>query len=139
MTKPPATKLDAFDFPSVTKPEGYLHVDHRASPGLPEHLARKFGFDPAFTREGKVFEAATMACSHCPSVVIKNPLRTRERGRCSLCGGFICDACEIAMHDSNYVHRSRQQILDMVSSGKWIMSGSMSLPIFTPRKETSDG
>ena len=123
----------------MARKEGYLHVDHRASPGLPENVARKLGYIPELVKEGKVFEAATLACAHCPSVFIKNPLRTRERGHCMKCNGFICDACEFASRDPNYVHRSRQEFIDMATSGKWIVSGSTSLPIFTPRKETANG
>lgn len=139
MTEKPVLNSTDFDIPSVTKSEGYLFVDHRNSPGLPENVARRVGYVPELVKEGKVFEAATLACVHCPSVFIKNPLRTRERSHCFQCGGYICDACEIASKDPNYVHYTRKEIIDRVASGKWIMSGSMSLPIFTPRKDISYG
>ena len=45
--------------------EGYLMVDHRASPGIPEDVARQIGMDPAQVKEGKLLEAATLTCSHC--------------------------------------------------------------------------
>jgi hypothetical protein len=44
---------------------GYLMVDHRASPGLPEDVARWAGYDPKLAGEGKVYEVDTMSCSHC--------------------------------------------------------------------------
>lgn len=136
--KPPAPRLSAFDIPSVTKPEGYLFVDHRNSPGIPEAAALKMGLDPSAVREGKVYEAATLRCVHCPSVFIMNPLRTRERGYCPKCNGFICDACVIASKMPEYIHRSGQEVIEKVASGKFVMSGSTSLPVLT-RKETSDG
>lgn len=137
--KPVQAKTD-FDIPSVTKSEGYITVDHRNSPGLTEEQARKMGYenDLHMLREGKVFEAATLACVHCPSVFIKNPERMRSRGFCPKCNGYICDACEIATKDPNYIHYSKQEFLDKMTSGKWSMTGSMSLPIFT-RKDSNDG
>jgi len=118
---------------NLLRPEGYLFVDHRASPGLPPEMARKMGFDPAQVAEGKVFEAATLRCCHCPSVFIKNPGRTRERGHCYKCNDFICDACEIASKTSGYVHISTAEVIDKVSSGNYTLSGSTSLPVLTKK------
>ena len=84
---------------------GWLFVDHRASPGLTEEQARFNGYDPKLAREGRVFEADTLTCSHCKVVVIKNPERTRERHSCMKCGGhFICDACAFNMTLPDYTH-----------------------------------
>jgi len=116
---------------NVLKPEGYLFVDHRASPGMSPDVARNMGLDPKLVGEGTVFEAATQRCCHCPSVFIKNPLRTRERGHCYKCNGYICDACEIASKSPDYVHRHVNEVIDKVSSGRYAMSGSTSLPILT--------
>ncbi len=96
------------------KNEGYLFVDHRASPGLPEDVARRNGLDPQLTREGKIFEAATLTCAHCKTVVIINPGRTRERGRCWKCAAYICDNCSVAMQAPGYEHRSFQDIVDSI-------------------------
>jgi len=139
MKKPkPALNSTDFDIPSVTKQMGYLHVDHRASPGLPADVAQKFGYDPALVREGKVFEADTIACCHCPSVFIKRK-GTDMIGRCTKCNGFVCDACLVAAQDPTYVHRSRQELIDMIRSGRYEFGGgTMSLPILK-RKETTDG
>lgn len=122
----------------MSKPEGYLFVDHRASPGIPADQALRMGLDPNTVKEGAVLEAATMRCAHCPSVYIKNPLRTRERGYCFSCAGFVCDACQVASKLPGYVHQSAQEVIDKVQSGKFVMSGSTSLPILTP-KGTNDG
>lgn len=52
--------------------EGYLMIDDRAS-------------------GGGLFESATITCSHCQTVVVLNPLRTRARGFCRKCDHYICD------------------------------------------------
>jgi hypothetical protein len=70
------------------------------------------GYDPKLVREGKVYEAATLTCAHCgnawngcgTSVVIKNPLRTREREYCRLCDHYICDFCGIERQQTGYAH-----------------------------------
>lgn len=122
------------------KPEGYLFVDHRASPGIPEEVALKMGLDPRTVKEGAVLEAATLRCVHCPtpSVIIKNPLRTRERGYCSQCDGYVCDSCMVASKMPGYVHRNVEDVIDKVHSGKFEITGTTSLPLLT-RKESTDG
>lgn len=60
--------------------EGYLLVDHRASPGIKGMPA--------------LFEAATFRCSHCEKNVIRNQARTRERAWCPVCDKYVCDECE---------------------------------------------
>ena len=98
---------------------GYLMVDHSASPGLPDHIARASGYDPAFTREGKVFEAHTLTCSHCKCTVVKNPLRQRERAKCSKCGWhYICDLCAAGMLRPDYDHTPFEKFVDLAMSGK---------------------
>ena len=91
---------------------GYLIVDHSASPGLPEWFARRNGYDPDLTREGKVFEADTYGCPHCGGVVIKNPLRTRPRELCLKCNTFICDTCAAVMCAPDYVHKIFIQLIE---------------------------
>ena len=77
--------------------EGYLTIDHRASPGLTQSQALWMGLDPKQVGEGKFMEAGTLTCCHCNSVVILNPLRIRERGHCRKCDAYICDnpACHV--------------------------------------------
>jgi hypothetical protein len=87
------------------KQHGYLMIDHRASPGLPEDVAIKTGLDPRFCGEGKLFEADTLTCSHCKCAVIKNPLRLRERSNCPKCNyHYICDFCAADMLRADYSH-----------------------------------
>jgi hypothetical protein len=64
---------------SKRRHEGYLIVDHRASPGN------------ALAGEGQVYETPTVTCSHCGSVVILSPTRTRPRHYCFKCDHYVCD------------------------------------------------
>ena len=45
---------------------------------------------------GGMQECATLTCSHCQTILIVNPLRTRERAYCSSCDHYLCDACGAA-------------------------------------------
>ena len=93
--------------------EGYLMVDHRASPGLPEEVARVSGYDPRHAGEGKVFEAASLTCSHCKCAVVKNPLRQRERHTCAKCGyHYICDGCALEASKPDYSHLPYEKLKD---------------------------
>jgi hypothetical protein len=84
--------------------EGYLLIDHRASPGLPADVARSLGLDPALTAEGQILEAASLTCAHCKTVVMKNPLRQRPRERCAKCDHYVCDLCHAAAQAPGYAH-----------------------------------
>jgi hypothetical protein len=56
---------------------GYLLLDHRAC-------------------GNGVAEFKTYTCTHCSAVVILNPWRTRERGKCYQCNHLLCDNCAAA-------------------------------------------
>jgi hypothetical protein len=104
--------------------EGYLFVDHRNSPGLPEWMARRVGYDPAQCGEGKLYEAATLGCCHCGVHVVKNPKRTRPRHSCQKCEGrYVCDFCAQRMARPDYVHVSIDQLKDLIDSGRWMLVG----------------
>lgn len=100
----------------MPKQMGYLMIDHRASPGLPAEVARQFGYDPKLVGEGKLYETETMTCSHCNAVVVKNPLRTRERALCMQCnnveGHYICDGCDYLRTQPGYVHAPFRKHID---------------------------
>lgn len=64
--------------------EGYLIIDHQNAPGVPGGIAA-----------GQVFETATRLCSHCQRIIVMNPLRQRERARCTKCHTYICDTCAV--------------------------------------------
>src|SRR5690348_9464159 len=93
----------------ISRREGYLLIDHQASPGIPADLA---GALHQFVGEGKVLEAATLTCSHCKCVVMKNPLRMRERPFCRKCMHYICDICEAASYRADYTHESFDKVVD---------------------------
>lgn len=76
---------------SKQRHEGYLLIDNRNSPGVSEELLRATGKDFAFAPPGKLFESATVTCSHCNAVVVLNPDRTRPRGYCAKCDHYVCD------------------------------------------------
>jgi hypothetical protein len=69
--------------------EGHLLIDHRGSPGVSEALTHAAGL-PGSAGKG-VFESATVRCSHCHATVILNPDRSRPRGWCASCDGYVCD------------------------------------------------
>jgi hypothetical protein len=92
--------------------EGYVLVDHSASPGISKDMALKAGYDPRYASEGMKFEGAVIACRHCRAHVVKNPLRTRERAFCGKCNDYICDACHALSTLPNYSHKPYEQILD---------------------------
>jgi hypothetical protein len=112
--------------------DGEIFVDHRASPGIPEHVAMRLGYHPSEVREGAVLSAATYSCSHCQAVVVMNLLRTRERAYCQKCDQYICDGCDIARRDPDYVHRNVMEVVELVHSGKYTLSGSMGRPVLKP-------
>ncbi len=91
---------------------GYLMIDHRASPGIPESVARAMGFDPKQMQGGKLFEADTLTCAHCKTVLMKNTLRVRERANCTKCNHYICDGCHAESMGATYDHTPFQQKVD---------------------------
>lgn len=92
--------------------EGYLLIDHRASPGLTEAEAISSGVDPALVRGGRILESATYTCRHCRGVVVKNPHRIRERAHCQKCNDFICDGCHAKTMDPLYIHLAYDEKVD---------------------------
>jgi hypothetical protein len=113
---------------------GEIVVDHRASPGIPPEMAVKLGYDPSQVAEGKVFEAATMTCAHCGTIVVLNPLRVRGRHHCFRCNKYICDLCEAASRHPDYVHLPLKAVVDSIQSGKFTLGGTSVNPVLTPRK-----
>lgn len=96
------------------KDGGYLLIDHRASPGVPEDIARASGLDPRYMGEGKFYEAETLTCSHCKCAQIKNLLRTRDRATCPKCNyHYICDLCAIKAQEPTYIHTPFDKLSDV--------------------------
>lgn len=76
--------------------EGYLLIDHTASPGISEAEAIALGDPTQAVPEGRIFESATMTCKHCQAIVVLNPNRSREREWCFACDSYVCDTCGAA-------------------------------------------
>jgi hypothetical protein len=99
----------------MSQSKGYLLIDHRASPGLPEDLALRLGLDPKQVAGGRLYEADTLTCVHCKTVVVKNLFRERERASCSKCSfRYICDFCAAAMRQPDYDHVPFEKLVDKV-------------------------
>jgi hypothetical protein len=114
----------------MAQSKGYLVIDHRASPGLPEELALRLGYDPRQVGEGKYFEADTLTCIHCKSVQVKNLFRTRERGSCPKCSfKYLCDPCTAAMRAPDYDHTPFEKLVD-----KLLESAERGQPLGSPGK-----
>ena len=82
---------------SLRDQEGYLIIDHRASPGMP-------GLPP-------LLEAPTYTCRHCQRIVVMNPDRKRERAFCRGCNHRICDPCA-AIKAQTLTCRTFDQVAD---------------------------
>lgn len=76
---------------SLRRHEGYLLIDHRASPGVSEDFIRSTRKAALTAPEGALAEAATFTCCHCQAVVVVNRKRTRPRGYCAKCDHLVCD------------------------------------------------
>lgn len=117
------------------KNEGYLFVDHRASPGIPEDKARLMGYEPSQVAEGKVLEAATIQCFHCNAILVINPRRTRERAYCMACnGGYICDLCDAERRKPDYQHLPFRKVVDLVATGEVTAVSLGVRPLLIPTK-----
>lgn len=77
---------------SLRSHEGYLLIDHRGSPGVPDELMVPQGYIPG-AGHGK-FESATFTCPYCEFVVVLNPDRSRPRNFDKKTQHLICDGCE---------------------------------------------
>ena len=87
--------------------EGYLLIDHRASPGMSGTVGGPV------VGENALFEAATITCSHCRAIVIVNPDRTRPRAYCRSCDHYICDVCGKALQVTGICRPFKQVIEDV--------------------------
>ena len=71
--------------------EGYLVIDHRNSPGVPQSVVGHTGKVSPAVPGGQLYESATVTCAHCQAIVILNPKRTRPRNYCAKCDDYVCD------------------------------------------------
>lgn len=87
-------------------------LDHRSTQGLDEATVRQMGL-PVGAGAG-LFEAPTITCNHCKTVLIVNPLRTRDRAYCRGCDHYICDPCGAARAAAGNVCTSFDSIVDQI-------------------------
>lgn len=73
--------------------EGYLLIDNRFGPGVTAEFIRSTGKWAPVVGEGATYESATVTCTHCGTIVVLNPDRTRPRSYCRRCDAYICDGC----------------------------------------------
>jgi hypothetical protein len=123
---------------SLKRYEGYLMVDHRASPGITEEFARTNGFEGPIASEGKMVESATLTCVHCGTGFVKNPERFRPRAHCKKCDRYVCDQCDHARQQPGYVHRSIFEIADLVHSGRYTLAGTPTAPVLVPTSRSGE-
>lgn len=98
---------------SLKRHDGWLMIDHSASPGIPADVALRMGLNPNEVAEGKIMERATMPCKHCGWHVVKHPKRVRPREYCKLCDHYICDGCAYLASLPGYVHICKEAALDI--------------------------
>lgn len=98
---------------SLKRHEGYLLIDNRFGPGVSAEFIRASGKDAPVVPEGRMFESATVTCSHCHSIVVLNPGRSRPRNYCRKCDHYVCDnpACNVECMPLNDVLDSLQEAI----------------------------
>lgn len=97
---------------SLRSHEGYLLIDHRNSPGVPEAIMIAQGLPANAGRKDATFEAATYTCADCQAIVVIEPKRTRPRGYCPKCNHRLCDRCETVRVQSGGVCNNFQNMVD---------------------------
>lgn len=103
---------------SLKRHDGELTIDNRA-PGT-----------PAIPGMGAFVELATVSCRHCGGVWAINPMRIRPREYCRFCNMYICDGCAATSKKPDYVHRTIDDLTEMVTSGHYtVIGGTVCDPI----------
>lgn len=98
---------------SLRSHEGYILIDHRNSPGVPDAIMVPQGLIPG---AGKgLFESATYTCPYCERVVILNPDRSRARAYDRKTDHYICDSCD-ALRSTGAEMKPMKQIADELSN-----------------------
>ena len=106
---------------SLKRFDGEVVADNRAS-GLPVP-----GFRQSFV------EMATAHCYHCGGCVVLNPQRTRAREYCRTCDRYICDGCAEMAKTPDYVHRTIDDLTNLIQSGRFVIAGgTVCNPIIKP-------
>jgi len=82
---------------SKTELEGYLEIDHRESPGFTPEEAARAGRGTIPVPKNTRLQSATYNCCGCERMIVKNPLRERERNYCRQCDRYMCDNCSLSL------------------------------------------
>jgi hypothetical protein len=106
---------------SLKRFDGELTVDNRATGlSVPGH-------------RHSFVQTPTLHCYHCGACVVINPDRTRAREYCRTCDHYICDGCGRVAALPDYVHRTIDDLTEMVTSGRYtIVGGSVCEPLIIP-------
>lgn len=110
--------------PSLKRFDGEVMIDNRASgepiPGLP-------------AKAGTFAEVPTVSCRHCGGVWVENPWRKRPREYCRTCDKYMCDGCAALSKQPGYVHRTIDDLTEMVKSGRYTIEGGTACdPLIVP-------
>jgi hypothetical protein len=84
--------------------EGYLQIDHRASPGT------------TLVPSGMNYESATATCKHCTIPITLDPRRTKPKEYCPQCDGYICSVCSLEKKQPGYIHMSYSAKADEIQT-----------------------
>lgn len=88
---------------------------------------------PQMPQWGAFVELPTIGCRHCGGVWRKNLMRIRPREYCKTCNLYICDGCAEISKRPDYIHRTIDDLTEMVMSGRYIIAGgSVCDPILIP-------
>ena len=112
--------------------EGYIMIDHRNSPGVPDEVMVKQGLIPGSGRG--LFESATFTCPYCETVVIMNPDRSRPRGYDRKLDRYICDRCE-TVRVSGAPMKTMKQVADEIlntNAKAGVSSEAFQSPVIIP-------
>jgi hypothetical protein len=108
---------------SLKQFDGELMIDNRANGER----------TPGFEKYGTNFSVPSLYCVHCGGHQIPNLARTRPREYCKYCNKYICDGCHAVTAKPDYVHRTIDDLTEMVTSGRYIIAGgTVCDPILIP-------
>ena len=94
---------------------GYMLIDHRNSPGMPQEYCERFGLPVG---KGSMVEMDVLQCGHCTQPLLRNPWRTRERAWCMFCDSYLCDSCDGIRREPDYQHITWRVVIQLVRSGE---------------------
>lgn len=73
---------------------GVIEIDMRECPSFPEGFGRGIIDPMTIIPGGSFLREEILTCEHCQKDSVKNRNRTRARGHCPACNGYLCDRCD---------------------------------------------